>query len=375
MTGANCEKRIDPDYDLHFLESSIQPSSASLGIPFNFASSAFTLNIWVKFDKYQKDINLKNKQRGSPPIFFTLYSSSSSTQPTNLTELLTISSEAINIRLFPEADKQPLVLHFPLHQRPDTQLSWNNIIFMWDSQQKGSYSLLWNAVRLYSDKGYASEKNLEFNGWINLGNPKGIEQQQKINKIINEDNEIDSKFIGSITRVNMWNRMLDFETEIPSIVQRCQGAPDLYEGLALRFANYDKLQGKVERIAKSTCGRTDLSTCSSFSTSSDNINIQQQQHKCRSSPIASINNNLNNNEELIEIEGCPIEPINIQTSLKELNISWKEPKFYEINPKIQIAKIEQNLKPGQVFTWGQYSAIYVALDNKSSPLATCQFKV
>lgn len=44
--------------------------------------------------------------------------------------------------------------------------------------------------------------------------------------------------------------MLDFETEIPSIVQRCQGSPDLYEGLSLRFANYDRLQGKVERIAK-----------------------------------------------------------------------------------------------------------------------------
>ena len=44
--------------------------------------------------------------------------------------------------------------------------------------------------------------------------------------------------------------MLDFEQEVPSIVQRCQGSPVIYEGLALRFANYDRLEGKVERVAK-----------------------------------------------------------------------------------------------------------------------------
>jgi len=74
VTGANCEKRIDPDYDLRFLESSSQPASASLGIPFNFVSSALTLNIWVKFEKNHQTDVLK-EQRKSPPIFFTLYSS------------------------------------------------------------------------------------------------------------------------------------------------------------------------------------------------------------------------------------------------------------------------------------------------------------
>uniref|UniRef100_A0A914MRZ1 Uncharacterized protein n=1 Tax=Meloidogyne incognita TaxID=6306 RepID=A0A914MRZ1_MELIC len=380
MTGANCEKRIDPDYDLRFLESSSQPASASLGIPFNFVSSALTLNIWVKFEKNHQTDVLK-EQRKSPPIFFTLYSSSSANQPTNLTELLTISSEAINIRLFPELDKQPLVLHFPIHQRPDTQLAWNNIIFMWDSQQQGSYSLLWNAVRLYSDKGYAPHRRLDINAWINLGDPKGIEQQQNhhlmTNKIISTDlpkgNErvIGTKFVGSITRVNMWNRMLDFETEIPSIVQRCQGSPDLYEGLSLRFANYDRLQGKVERIAKSTCGRIDLLSPTCHSSGDENKNLKD--HQCRSKIPSNTNDYFK--EELVEVEGCPMEPINVQTPLKELNISWKEPKFYETSSRVQIAKIEQNLKPGQVFTWGQYSAIYLALDNQSSPLATCQFKI
>jgi len=84
---------------------------------------------------------------------------------------------------------------------------------MWDSQQQGSYSLLWNAVRLYSDKGYAPDRRLDINAWINLGDPKGIEQQQNqhlmTNKIISTElpkvNEkiIGTKFVGSITRVNM----------------------------------------------------------------------------------------------------------------------------------------------------------------------------
>jgi len=167
-----------------------------------------------------------------------------------------------------------------------------------------------------------------------------------------------------------WNRMLDFETEIPSIVQRCQGSPDLYEGLSLRFANYDRLQGKVERIAKrylifielcreltqrsrslkikfsSTCGRIDLLSPTCHSSGDENKNLKD--HQCRSKFPSNMNDYFK--EELVEVEGCPMEPINVQTPLKELNISWKEPKFYETSSRVQIAKIEQNLKPGQVKT-------------------------
>jgi hypothetical protein len=71
VTGANCEKRIEPDYDLHFLESANQPARAGLGIPFHFMSNSFTLSIWVRFEG-QKMVGESTKL---PPTFFTLYNS------------------------------------------------------------------------------------------------------------------------------------------------------------------------------------------------------------------------------------------------------------------------------------------------------------
>ena len=83
-------------------------------------------------------------------------------------------------------------LHFPSNQRPDTGHAWNNLIFTWNG---GQYSLLWNAVRLYADKGYGGNENkLEWNAWVNLGEPNSAEGNGPNNQ---------QQFVGSITRVNM----------------------------------------------------------------------------------------------------------------------------------------------------------------------------
>jgi len=96
--------------------------------------------------------------------------------------------------------------------------------------------------------------------------------------------------------------------------------------------------------------------------SSGDENKNLKDHQCRSRIPSN-----DFKEELVEVEGCPMEPINVQTPLKELNISWKEPKFYETSSRVQIAKIEQNLKPGQVkiifFNFGliisHYAGVYL----------------
>ncbi|EJW75735.1 hypothetical protein WUBG_13357, partial [Wuchereria bancrofti] len=49
MTGLNCDKVIDEDYDFHFYDP-ILPAAAALSVPFKFTSSAFTISLWVKFD-------------------------------------------------------------------------------------------------------------------------------------------------------------------------------------------------------------------------------------------------------------------------------------------------------------------------------------
>jgi hypothetical protein len=103
-------------------------------------------------------------------------------------------------------------LHFPAHQRPDTGNAWNNLIFTWSGQQGGAYSLVWNAVRLYADKGYGQGRQLDLNAWVNLGDPPppATEGNDNNNNIDEEETTATAaalataaKFVGSITRVNM----------------------------------------------------------------------------------------------------------------------------------------------------------------------------
>lgn len=77
---------------------------------------------------------------------------------TNLTELLRITGESVRLALFD--DLTALVLRFPANQRLNDG-QWNNLVLTWDSQNGGEYSLVWNSVRLYADKGYGEGRELK----------------------------------------------------------------------------------------------------------------------------------------------------------------------------------------------------------------------
>lgn len=86
--------------------------------------------------------------------------------PSNLTELIRITSDEVRLSFARElengnhsstqqrdVEKTPLVLHFPANQ-PLNNGQWNNLILSWNAIL-GHYSLVWNSVRIYSDKNYA----------------------------------------------------------------------------------------------------------------------------------------------------------------------------------------------------------------------------
>lgn len=112
------------------------------------------------------------------------------------------------------------------------------------------------------------------------------------------------------------------------------------------------MKGKVERIAKSTCGR--------------------DAPQGAESSIATLIDGETN--ALIRVDFCPSD-IFITTSLKEINVTWSEPLFSSRNTlNAPLKRVEQNLKSGQVFSWGEYTVLYVAYNN-ASDLAECTFKV
>lgn len=114
------------------------------------------------------------------------------------------------------------------------------------------------------------------------------------------------------------------------------------------------LSGKVERIAKSSCGRIDQQS----------PNLHQQ--FTLTQPIYQSNT--------VQVVSCPADMFVI-TSLKEVNVTWPEPLFISTNSKqAPLERVEQNLKSNQVFTWGEYTVLYVAYTNESTS-AQCSFKV
>ncbi|VDM80173.1 unnamed protein product [Strongylus vulgaris] len=120
------------------------------------------------------------------------------------------------------------------------------------------------------------------------------------------------------------------------MVVSCHGNELAYNGLLLRFSGYTNMQGKVERVPRSTCGR--------------------EKRGKRA-------------ETKVRTENCPPDQF-ILTTQREINVSWPEPQFLSDNP---IEKVERNFRQGQVFTWGEYDVLYVARDN-SSNTAECSFK-
>lgn len=131
-----------------------------------------------------------------------------------------------------------------------------------------------------------------------------------------------------MSRLNVWTRALSFEQEIPSLVENCQGAAENFEGLALRWNGYDMLSGKVEKVVPSNCATylcpqtVDPGVCSVDA-------------KDKNGPTVKM---------------CP-QDVYIESDKKEVNVTWPEPVFSD---EVMLDKIEHNLKPGQVFTWGDY---------------------
>lgn len=301
LTGVNCDKMINTNYDLQFLDP-FRPTTASLYAPFRIESSSISIGLWVKFEKpYQH------------ATFFTLHRFGD-----NSKELVKISSSLVKLSLFDGIPSVDVPLSSSQHLNNGR---WNHLLITWHSNT-GSYSVIWNSLRTYTSNGYATGRQLDVMAGITLGSP------------------VLPSFVGSIARVGVWNRVIDFEEELPLMVQHCQRSEEIYKGLLVRFEGYLKIIGRVERTHKSTCGSEEKS--------------KAQLHA----------------SEPILVEDCPSDIV-VSSVDRETNVTWQEPVFVGVN---QIERVEKNLKQGQMFTWGEYDVLYIATDNATNQ-AQCNFKI
>ena len=349
LTGESCQKTIQPDYDLHFIDDS-KSSSASLAVPFSFdghvarqgsgiafgedfvsARNELTVAMWVQFDV-----------AGETGNYFTLYSVDSEFYPTNKHIMMQADSAGVHLDLFGRKDLQEeqAYLQFPA-QVPIANGKWHHVAVTW-SGVTGTLTLIADGVIGAVREPFGLGKQLPEFGYVTLGSP--VYDQG------NGRTRTESGFQGKLARVQVWNRELSAGKEIQNQVKSCRSAPLLFDGLILRWSGYDLTVGGVERIMPSICGEY---TCPPG----------RSGENCQS---------INTDKEPPKHLACDTDKY-IEADDGTATVDWDEPIFEDALGTI--AKVKQpGLLPGQPLQHGAYDIAYVAYDTTGNT-AACNFTV
>lgn len=231
LTGEDCRKPISYDYDLHFNDET-RSSRAALTIPFTINNAqSLSLAFWVQYD-----------QPDSVGTFLTLYSVGSAHQANNRKIMLQADQTGFLVNLFPNSNNSEVFIPYLDYLAVNDQ-QWHHIVLLY-SGETGHLTLITDTA-VAAVQQYIKGEHINEYAWMNLG--ATLNDSDQVN--------VGSGFVGKLSRVNIWNRLLDIKTEIPSQFRSCKYAPVIYEGLQLRWHGYDQLKGSVEFIRPARCGQ------------------------------------------------------------------------------------------------------------------------
>ena len=323
LTGEDCRKQITINYDLHFTDES-KSSSASLVVPFELGTPELSIAMWVQFDTI-----------GETGTYFTLYSVSHEYYPIDRQILLQAQNSGVYVHLFD--NEEPVFLQFPSYI-PVADGQWHHVALTWSSYT-GNVILTADSVIADKKEFYGSEQMLPKYGYVTLGSEESDDGRTRT----------ESGFHGKLTRVQIWDRALDTQLEIPRQVKSCRNSQVLFPGLILRWAGYDKTVGGVERIMPSVCGDR---RCEPGYTGPDCQQLDQDK-------IAP------------EVLYCPGD-IWVATTNGTAFVNWDEPRFSD---NVNISRLlRPSLAPGNALHWGTYDISYIAYDNSDNSV-DCSFKI
>lgn len=234
MTGEDCRKPINIDYDLFFNDRS-RSSYAALTTPiFLEEASSLTIGLWVQF------------QPETIGTYLTLYEVQSPYVVSKKQRALIQAGHlGVLVSLFSETSvfsKQSADVFLPyLENVPINDGQWHYINIIWNGQE-GTLMLVTDTA-VAATKEYGMGGRLPSFGWVVLGAP-----------VENSVTLLGEGFHGRLSRVNIWNRPLDMTSEIPSQIRSCKNSPVIYSGLLLRWTGFDNIFGTVERVGPGKCG-------------------------------------------------------------------------------------------------------------------------
>lgn len=322
LTGDDCRKPIQIDYDLSFHEPTA--SSAALIVPFHLnAEDSLTIAMWVQFS-----------HRDEPGVFFTLYSTSSSHSTQGRRALIQAHSSGVQVSLFPELQDVFLAFH---EYATINDGQWHHVAIVWT---RGILTLITEGLIAGKVENYGSGKSLPQYAWVVLGKPRPD----------NVKAYTEAGFEGKLTKVQIWNRALDFTNEIQKQVRDCRTEPVLHVGLVLTWVGYDDISGGVERVVPSHCS----------------------QHICPPGYTGPECDQLTVDKLPPHVAYCPGDLWVIARNGSAV-VTWDEPRFSD---NVAVVRIEEKggHRPGQTLLWGTYHVAYVAFDAAGNS-ATCAFKV
>lgn len=235
MTGEDCRKPINIDYDLFFNDRS-RSSNAALTVPFFLEEAkSLTIALWVQF------------QPDTSGTYFTLYEVDSPYVIGKIQRPLVQANHlGVLVSLFNDNDvnskHSPDVFMPYLANVPINDGQWHYINIIWNGQD-GILMLVTDTAVASTVQDYGVADRLPAFGWVVLGAP-----------VDNSVTRLGEGFHGRLSRVNIWSRPLDMSMEIPSQIRSCKNSPIIYSGLLLRWTGFDTVLGTVERIGPGKCG-------------------------------------------------------------------------------------------------------------------------
>jgi len=329
-TGEDCRKSVTVDWDLWINDES-RSSSASLSVPFplEYNQDAITLALWIQFT-----------QSDSIGTYATLYGVDS------------LDSRGKDRKVLLQADHSGVLVSFfegnqvflpYLSSVPVNDGQWHYIMVSWSSLE-GDLRLVTDTAVAGVISGYGQGRTLSsLYATVSIGSPVDL---------LTGESTTGAGFHGRVSRLNVWNRVLDTGLEVPQQFKSCRHAPVIFSGLLLRWTGYDSISGNVERISPATCGQR---VCPTGFTGDDCRILQQD----KSPP---------------QVLHCPSDLWVISRNITT-TVTWDEPSFVDdLSPRsVQVAEAH-GFTPGMAFFPGDYDVSYVAVD-ESGNTARCDFQI
>ncbi|XP_052071119.1 uncharacterized protein LOC127709553 [Mytilus californianus] len=308
LTGEYCARELDTNYDLLFYLPA-HNGYAALPYPIKLTGSGITISMWVKF-----------QVSGNKQIYFTLYSVSAMNSIENPEAMIVFHNMGVDVT--DQSGKKTITQNYFTIDNGE----WHNVVFTWDEKSGGNYII--NSISQGTNTAIIFKNNFNHNIWIVIGDNLGPNTKQSTNE----------GFKGYISQLNIYNRALDFESEIAVIHSKPQV---VFIGAILRWDEFVLHKG-VRPVYPSHASREGCVLGKS----------------CIKKGI---------NKTPPSIVNCPSD-LHIYSKERFITVSWKEPTIKGAST------VNRRYRSGDTFLWGKYQMIYEAIDDDSNS-QFCNFNI